>query len=275
MEKRVIFALLVTCLVWTVQAQTQPQLQPQLQPQSQPQTQAKSQSKTQPQPQTYSQSQPQPQPDFDELMLSYGLVDVSSLDRSIAVDLKYSTEQNFVGENMYGSLKKAYLLPHFARRVVEAQRLLREHYPDYSLLIYDAARPLSVQRRMRQAVEGTPNEIYVADASRGGRHNYGVAVDLTIIDADGKPLDMGAGFDDFTSKAWVGEKSAFSLAEYKAYVEKLRLSGKISAAAARNRTLLLEIMDSVGLRPYVKEWWHFQEKISMSQTRERYKLLEF
>ncbi len=215
------------------------------------------------------------QANFDAKMLEYGLVDVQTLDEEIGVELKYATEDNFVGKNMYGTLKKAYLLPHFARKVVQAQRILREQHPDYSLLIYDAARPLSVQRQMRQAVEGTPYTVYVADGTRGGRHNYGVAVDLTIVDGKGKPLDMGAEFDDFTQKAWVGEKNAFSLAEYKAYVEMLRRKGLISDEAARNRTLLLEIMDSVGLRPYVREWWHYQEKISMPATRERYKLLEF
>ena len=66
-----------------------------------------------------------------------------------------------------------------------------------------------------------------------------------------------------------------TLAAYKAYVERLRAEGLISAKAAANRTLLLEIMDAVGLRPYVKEWWHFQERISMTATRERYKLLDF
>lgn len=215
------------------------------------------------------------QTNFDAKMLEYGLVDVQTLDEEIGVELKYATEDNFVGKNMYGTLKKAYLLPHFAKRVVQAQRILREQHPDYSLLIYDAARPLSVQREMRRAVEGTPYTVYVADGTRGGRHNYGVAVDLTIVDGKGKPLDMGAEFDDFTQKAWVGEKNAFSLAEYKAYVEMLRRKGLISDEAARNRTLLLEIMDSVGLRPYVREWWHYQEKISMPATRERYKLLEF
>lgn len=236
MGKRIIFSIL--CLVWTFTAVAQ-------------------------------------QANFDAKMLQYGLVDVQTLDEEIGVELKYATEDNFVGKNMYGTLKKAYLLPHFAKRVVQAQRILREQHPDYSLLIYDAARPLSVQREMRQAVEGTPYTVYVADGTRGGRHNYGVAVDLTIVDGKGKPLDMGAEFDDFTQKAWVGEKNAFSLAEYKAYVEMLRRKGLISDEAARNRTLLLEIMDSVGLRPYVREWWHYQEKISMPATRERYKLLEF
>ena len=213
--------------------------------------------------------------DFDKKMKEYGLVDIQSLDKEIRVELKYATEDNFVGENMYGSLTTAYLLPHFARKVVEAQRILRERHPDYSLLVYDAARPISVQRRMRRAVEGTPLQIYVADGQKGGRHNYGVAVDLTIIDSAGRPLDMGAGFDHFGDEAWVGNDNDVTLVAYKAYVEALRKRGKISAEAAANRTMLLEIMDAVGLRPYVKEWWHFQERISMSATRERYKLLNF
>ena len=213
--------------------------------------------------------------DFDKKMKEYGLVDVQTLDKEIEVELKYATEDNFVGENMYGSLTTAYLLPHFARKVVEAQRILRGRHPEYSLLIYDAARPISVQRRMRRAVEGTPLQIYVADGQKGGRHNFGVAVDLTIVDGQGHPLDMGAGFDHFGKEAWVGNDNDVTLAAYKAYVERLRVEGLISAKAAANRTLLLEIMDAVGLRPDVKEWWHFQERISMTATRERYKLLDF
>ena len=215
------------------------------------------------------------QPDFNALMEQQGLVDVQQLDSEIKVELKYATEDNFVGENMYGSLTTAYLLPHFAQKVVRAQKILRERYPDYSLLIYDAARPISVQRRMRRAVEGTPLDIYVADGTRGGRHNYGVAVDLTIVDKTGTPLDMGAKFDHFGEEAWVGNDADVTLAAYKAYVKKQQERGLISAKAAANRILLLEIMDAVGLRPYVKEWWHYQETISMSATRERYKLLDF
>ena len=215
------------------------------------------------------------QTDFNALMEKHGLVNVQTLDSEIGVELKYATEDNFVGENMYGSLTTAYLLPHFAEKIVRAQKILRERHPDYSLLIYDAARPISVQRRMRRAVEGTPLEIYVADGTRGGRHNYGVAVDLTIVDKTGKPLDMGAKFDHFGKEAWVGNDADVTLSAYKAYMKKQQEQGLISAEAARNRTLLLEIMDAVGLRPYVKEWWHFQERISMSATRERYKLLDF
>lgn len=216
-----------------------------------------------------------PSPDYDKLMQQAGLVDVQTLDKEIKVRLMYATEDNFVGENMYGSLRKAYFRPHFAKKIVQAQRSLRERHPEYSLLIYDAARPLSAQRRMRKAVEGTPLTAYVADGKRGGRHNYGVAVDLTIVDADGEILDMGAPFDHFGPEAWIGTDQNTSLESYKAYVERQQRNGIISAEAARNRTLLLEIMNSVGLRPYAKEWWHYQERISMPRTREIYPLLDF
>ena len=213
--------------------------------------------------------------DYEERMRKAGLVDIQSLDDEIEVLLKYATEDNFVGQNMYGTLRKAFFRPHFAKKIVEAQRLLRERHSDYSLLIYDAARPLSVQKRMRKAVEGTPLTAYVADGARGGRHNYGVAVDLTIIDGNGQPLDMGAPFDHFGREAWIGTDKNTTLASYKAYVEWQRKEGIISDEAARNRTLLLEVMDAVGLRPYAKEWWHYQERISMPRTREIYPLLDF
>ena len=158
-------------------------------------------------------------PDYEERMRKAGLVDIQSLDDEIEVLLKYATEDNFVGQNMYGTLRKAFFRPHFAKKIVEAQRLLRERHPNYSLLIYDAARPLSVQKRMRKAVEGTPLTAYVADGARGGRHNYGVAVDLTIIDGNGQILDMGAPFDHFGREAWIGTDKNTTLASYKAYVE--------------------------------------------------------
>ena len=69
------------------------------------------------------------QPDFNALMEKQGLVNVQQLDSEILVELKYATEDNFVGENMYGSLTTAYLLPHFAEKVVRAQKLLRERKP--------------------------------------------------------------------------------------------------------------------------------------------------
>lgn len=219
--------------------------------------------------------------DFDSKMQEYGLVDIQMLDDSILVELRYSTTDNFVGKDMYGELERAYLVPEIASRVVKAQRILRERHPEYRLLIYDAARSISVQRTMRKIVAGTELEGFVADGTRGGRHNYGVAVDLTIATVDGTPLDMGADFDDFTEAAAVkgtpdnSDPETRTIEVYRSYVSSLAKRGIISLEAANNRILLLEVMCEAGLVPYRREWWHYEEIISISATRSKYKLLDF
>lgn len=219
--------------------------------------------------------------DFDTSMSSYGLVDIQSIDDEILVELKYSSTDNFVGEDMYGNLERAYFEPSFADRVVKAQQILKRRNPNYTLLIYDAARPISVQRHMRKVVEGTQFEGFVADGTKGGRHNYGVAVDLTIAQIDGSPLDMGAEFDDFSKAASVkgtpdtDDPATRSIEVYRDYVLGLAERGIISLEAANNRLLLIEVMLEAGLYPYRREWWHFEEIISIKETRDKYKLLDF
>lgn len=218
---------------------------------------------------------------FDKKMREYGLVDIRTLDPSILVELKYSTTDNFVGKDMYGSLERAYLNKAFAMRVLKAQQILRKRHPDYTLLIYDAARPISVQRTMRKIVEGTPLQSFVADGTKGGRHNYGVAVDLTIADKNGKPLDMGTGFDSFSSASSVkgtsdsSDPATRTIDVYRTFVRQLQAQGRISKVAADNRILLLEVMLEAGLYPYRKEWWHFELINSMQSIRETYRLLNF
>lgn len=220
---------------------------------------------------------------FDAKMSAYNLVDITTLEggEDILVELKYSTKDNFVGEDLYGEFEKAYFEASFAKRVVRAQQHLQSMHPGYTLLIYDAARPISVQRYMRSVVEGTEFESFVADGSKGGRHNYGVAVDLTIATIDGTPLDMGAPFDDFSAVASVkgtpdnSDPTTRTLAIYRAYAEEQVRKGVLTQEAANNRLLLIEVMASANLVPYRREWWHFEELMSMSETRTKYKLLDF
>ena len=116
---------------------------------------------------------------------------------------------------------------------------------------------------MYEQVAGTPKRIYVAHPRRGGRHNYGVAVDLTIIDEKGKALDMGSSFDHFGDRAHLGNERA------------LVRSGLYAPEVPQNRALLKRILGQVGLRPYNKEWWHYQERMPMPEVRRRYRLLDF
>lgn len=219
--------------------------------------------------------------DFDPQMLAYGLVDIQELAPGVLVELKYSTEDNFVGKDMYGTLERAYLVPAFAQSVVKAQEILQRRNPKYTLLIYDAARPISVQRAMRRIVDGTEWESFVADGTKGGRHNFGVAVDLTIATLDGTPLDMGAGFDEFSERSSVkgtpdsSDPATRTIDVYRSFVRGLQTSGLITKEQANNRILLLEVMCEAGLVPYRLEWWHFEYLESISTTRSKYKLLDF
>ena len=200
---------------------------------------------------------------FDSLMRANGMVDIQQVAPDIRIELKYATKDNFIGANMYGQLRRAYLHHNLAKALARAQQALTKEHPGYRFLIYDAARPQSVQRRMYQAVAGTPKKIYVAAPERGGRHNYGVAVDLTIVDASGKPLDMGSPFDHFGEEAHLGNEEA-----------RVR-AGIFNKEVPANRSLMRRLLGAEGLRPYDKEWWHYQEQMSMSEVRKRYQLLSF
>lgn len=218
---------------------------------------------------------------FDSMMRKYGMVDIQELAPGILVELKYSTTDNFVGVDMYGDLERAYLEKEFAKKVVKAQEILMSRYPHYTLLIYDAARPISTQRTMRKIVNGTEFEKFVADGTRGGRHNYGVGVDLTIATLDGVPLDMGAGFDDFTNAASVkgtpdnSDPKTRTMDVYRKYVNEMVSKGIISRKAANNRILLLEVMHEAGLYPYRREWWHYEEITPMETIRANFRMLDF
>ena len=221
--------------------------------------------------------------DFDAKMREYNLVNIKSLEGSenIVICLKYSTTDNFVGKDMYGDLENAYFTLDFAKKIIKAQKILQRYNPDYTLLIYDAARPISVQRYMRSLVEGTELQDFVADGTKGGRHNFGVAVDLTIATNAGQPIDMGAGFDEFSDAAAVkgtsdtNDSANRNLGVYTNYVNSLVKRGLISVEAAKNRLLLIKVMLEAGLYPYRREWWHYEELTPMSEIRKTRKLLNF
>ena len=160
------------------------------------------------------------------------LVDLAALDTTLRFDLHYATADNFTGVVMY-PVARAWLRHEAAQALVAVQADLRRE--GLCLLIWDAYRPLAVQRMFWSLV---PDERYVADPAKGSRHNRGAAVDLTLCDSLGRPLPMPTDFDDF---------SAAAAADY---------AGDDDAVAARLR-LLQEAMRSAGFRTLDSEWWHF------------------
>ena len=107
-------------------------------------------------------------PERSEMALymdSLGLVNIVDLDSSLVVKLMYTQADNFTGEVLY-DITEAYLHPDATYALIEAQKALKRLYPSYSLIIYDAARPMSVQKKMWNVVKGTSKYKYVSSPCR-------------------------------------------------------------------------------------------------------------
>ncbi|MCF2517886.1 M15 family metallopeptidase [Dyadobacter sp. CY351] len=205
-------------------------------------------------------------PAIEQKMIEQGLVDIQKLDPNIKVELKYSTTDNFVGKDVYGDLNRAYLQPEMARRLVKANALIRKKHPDYTLLVYDAARPNSVQYALWDALDNLKipvknKKMYVADPKIGSNHNFGCAVDLTVVDGKGKPLDMGTKYDFFGPLAYPRSE------------QEMLKKGKLTQQQISNRQILRTAMNQAGFKTNTTEWWHF-DGMSKAQARAKYGMIK-
>ncbi|MFM6913711.1 MAG: M15 family metallopeptidase [Aquirufa sp.] len=181
-------------------------------------------------------------------MQKQGLQEVTEQVPSVLVELKYATTDNFMKKNVYGCLTHAYLQKETVVMLKKAQEHLEKAHPGYHLLIYDAARPLSKQWELWNTLtEYSPEKrrTYVADPKEHSIHNYGSAIDLTVADEKGKPLEMGTKYDFFGEMAYPKEEA------------RLLEAGKLSQKAIDNRLILRKAMKSAGFMPIEYEWWHF------------------
>ena len=192
---------------------------------------------------------------------SLGLKNIREADSTIVIKLMYATPDNFTGEILYSDLKEAYLHEDALQSLLLAQQRLKERHPEYRLIVYDAARPMSVQRKMWNRVKGTSKNIYVSNpAHGGGLHNYGLAVDVSIIDSNNVVLPMGTEVDYFGAEAHITQEAM------------LVKNGKISPEERNNRLLLREVMKEAGFRALNSEWWHFN-RCSREDALRKYKLI--
>jgi CubicO group peptidase (beta-lactamase class C family)/D-alanyl-D-alanine dipeptidase len=163
------------------------------------------------------------------------LVDVTSLDSTIKLDIRYATANNFLGVPVYTEAK-AYLQRPAAEALVRVNRALRRQ--GYGLLIHDAYRPWHVTKLFWDA---TPPEgkIFVADPQQGSNHNRGSAVDLTLFDTtSGKEVQMTGGYDEMSDRSYAYYPGGTSLERWR-------------------RDFLRRLMEQQGYHVYEAEWWHF------------------
>jgi D-alanyl-D-alanine dipeptidase len=166
------------------------------------------------------------------------LVDLTMLDDTIKLDIRYATNNNFLGTPLYTSAR-AFMQRPAAEALARANKALAAE--GYGLLIHDAYRPWYVTKMFWEA---TPpkQRIFVADPSQGSRHNRGCAVDLTLYDRKtGKAVEMVGGYDEMTDR---------SFADYPGGTSVQR----------RHREILRRAMEAQGFAVYEWEWWHFDYK---------------
>jgi zinc D-Ala-D-Ala dipeptidase len=204
-------------------------------------------------------------PQIEQQMIAQGLVNIQSLDSTIMVELKYSTTDNFVHTDVYGDLTLAYMQVKPAEKLVKAHQFLKEKYPNYRLLVYDAARPLTVQHTFWDLLDSIPpkkREDFVANPKDGSIHNFGSAVDLTVYDlGTKKPLDMGTKYDFFGDLAYPR-------------LETIMLKNKkLTQEQANNRLVLRKAMEKAGYERIESEWWHFNA-MARVQAKALYKIIE-
>ena len=159
-------------------------------------------------------------------------VDISELDGSLVLDIRYATPRNFTGKVMY-PVARCLLRRDAALRLIKVEQRLRAQ--GCRLIIFDGYRPLSVQKKFWNIL---PDERYVADPAKGSRHNRGAAVDVTLADLAGNPLAMPSDYDDFSEKAHRDYAGA-------------------SLEAKKNCALLEAAMKAERFDPFPTEWWHF------------------
>ncbi|MDY0744858.1 M15 family metallopeptidase [Paucibacter sp. R3-3] len=163
----------------------------------------------------------------------------------VSVDLRYATPDNFVGRDVYGGLDCAWLRREAADALENAAAWLAAHRPGFTLRVLDALRPQRVQEMLWNELAGTPLTMYLANPERGSIHSFGMAVDLTVIDPEGREVDMGTGFDEM------------ALGSHPEYEVELLAQGQLQASHLAERGWLRAAMRQAGFHGISTEWWHF------------------
>jgi D-alanyl-D-alanine dipeptidase len=166
------------------------------------------------------------------------LVDVQRVDSTIRVEARYATPNNFTGAPLPGyEANRALLLREAAEALGRVQR--RALAEGYSLKVFDGYRPVRATRAMVDWTERVGRQDLIRDGyiAARSRHNLGLAIDLTLVrDPDGGELAMGTPYDTFSEAAH---------------------TANATGEAARNRALLVQLMEAEGFTNYDQEWWHF------------------
>ena len=166
-------------------------------------------------------------------------VNLKDYSSDFVYDMKYATEDNFLKAKVYDCAECYLRLKTVKALILANQKFIKK---GYHIKLFDCYRPLDIQKKMWQIV---PNPEYVANPAKGSIHNRGGAVDITLVDSNGKELDMGTKFDFFGPEA----------SHYYAGV---------TEEVKENRKLLKKIMLKKNFISFDSEWWHYNLKSALT-----------
>ncbi|WP_166923772.1 M15 family metallopeptidase [Flavobacterium poyangense] len=168
-------------------------------------------------------------------------VNLKAYSNDFVYDMKYATEDNFLKAKVYDCAECLLRLKTVEALVSANADFMKD---GYKIKLFDCYRPLSIQKKMWEIVS---NPEYVADPKKGSIHNRGGAVDISLVDATGKELDMGTPFDFF------GIQASHNYTE---------LSKKVLS----NRKYLKKVMKRHGFNSFDSEWWHYNLKTGLKDA---------
>lgn len=166
-------------------------------------------------------------------------VNIKDYSSDFVYDMKYATSDNFLKAKVY-DCAECFLRLKTVKAIINANAVFMKK--GYKIKFYDCYRPLDIQKKMWEIV---PNPVYVADPRKGSIHNRGGAVDITLVDKNGKELNMGTSFDHF------GIEASHNYAQ-------------LSKAVKANRKLLKKVMIQNGFNSFDSEWWHYNLKSALT-----------
>ncbi|SFF44832.1 M15 family metallopeptidase [Thermoflexibacter ruber] len=169
---------------------------------------------------------------YYETLHDTAMVELIRYDSDFMLDIKYATKDNFTKQVLY-DCPRAFLRKKVAKDLLNAHKEFKKL--GYRIKIFDGYRPHSVQFKMWDL---TPDKRYVGNPYKGSMHNRGCAVDLTLVDNNGKELDMGTPYDFFGEEAHI-------------------TYNKLPEQVLSNRRVLKQVLEKNGFRALSTEWWHF------------------
>lgn len=166
-------------------------------------------------------------------------VNLKDYSKDFVYDMKYATDDNFLKAKVYDCAECFLRLKTIKALILANKQFIKK---GYRIKLFDCYRPLDIQKKMWAIV---PNPSYVANPAKGSIHNRGGAVDITLVDTQGKELDMGTSFDFFGIEASHGYKN-------------------LSDEVIKNRNLLKNGMTKFQFNALDSEWWHYNLKTAVN-----------